>query len=93
MYKYIAERIKYPQTAQREKAQGKVFMQFVVQKNGNIGEIRVLKGVGSGFDEEAVRVISQMPTWVPGKQNGRPVNVLFTTPISFRLGDGEDFDR
>lgn len=88
MYQYIAERIKYPSPAQRANVQGKVFVKFVVQKNGDIGDIKVLKGIGFGCDEEAVRVISKMPKWKPGKQNGNPVNVYFTMPIAFRLESG-----
>lgn len=88
MYKYIGERMKYPSTAQRAGVQGKVFVKFVVKSTGEIGDIEVLKGIGFGCDEEAVRVISQMPKWQAGKQNGKPVNVYFTMPIAFRLETG-----
>jgi TonB family protein len=87
MYKYIGERIRYPAKAQRANVEGKVFVKFVVQKDGEIGSIDILKGIGFGCDEEAIRVIAQMPKWTPGKQNGRAVSVYFTMPISFRLGD------
>ncbi|MDP5120703.1 MAG: TonB family protein [Spirosomaceae bacterium] len=90
MYKYIGERIKYPKLAQQMKVEGKVFLRFVVQKNGEIGDIKILKGIGYGCDEEAVRVISQMPKWTPGKQNGKPVNVYFTMPIKFALEGKSD---
>lgn len=89
MYKYIGERMNYPSTAQRAGVQGKVFVKFVVKSTGDIGNIEVLKGIGFGCDEEAVRVISQMPKWQAGKQNGKPVNVYFTMPISFRLEGGD----
>lgn len=85
MYKYIAERIRYPKMAQQMMVEGKVFLKFVVLKNGEIGDMKILKGVGYGCDEEAVRVISQMPKWNPGMQNGEPVNVYYTMPISFKL--------
>ncbi|MDP5139264.1 MAG: M56 family metallopeptidase, partial [Spirosomaceae bacterium] len=90
MYKYIGERIKYPKLAQQMKVEGKVFLRFVVQKNGEIGDIKILKSIGYGCDEEAVRVISQMPKWTPGKQNGKPVNVYFTMPIKFALEGKSD---
>lgn len=90
MYKYIGERIKYPKLAQQMKVEGKVFLRFVVQKNGEIGDIKILKGIGYGCDEEAVRVISQMPKWTPGKQNGKPVNVYLTMPIKFALEGKSD---
>lgn len=85
MYKYIGENIKYPSAAQRANVSGKVFVKFVVEKDGSIGDIQVLKGIGFGCDEEATRVIKSMPKWSPGRQNGRNVRVYFTMPISFRL--------
>lgn len=85
MYKYIGENIKYPSAAQRANVSGKVFVKFVVEKDGSIGDISVLKGIGFGCDEEATRVIKSMPKWSPGRQNGRNVRVYFTMPISFRL--------
>lgn len=85
MYRFIARNIKYPALARRNNAFGKVFLRFVVKKDGSIGDVELLKGLGIGFgcDEEAVRVIKSMPRWKPGKQNGKPVNVYFTMPIHF----------
>ncbi len=85
MYKYIGSNIKYPSAAQRANVSGKVFVKFVVEKDGSIGDIQVLKGIGFGCDEEATRVIKSMPKWSPGRQNGRNVRVYYTMPISFLL--------
>ncbi|MFB0948147.1 MAG: TonB family protein [Spirosomataceae bacterium] len=85
MYRYIGENMKYPSAAQRANVSGKVFVKFVVEKDGSIGDISILKGIGFGCDEEASRVIKSMPKWSPGRQNGRNVRVYFTMPISFRL--------
>lgn len=85
MYKYISENMKYPSAAQRANVSGKVFVKFVVEKDGSIGDIQILKGIGFGCDEEASRVIKSMPSWSPGRQNGRNVRVYYTMPINFRL--------
>jgi protein TonB len=85
MYRYIGENMKYPSAAQRANVSGKVFVKFVVERDGSIGDISILKGIGFGCDEEASRVIKSMPKWSPGRQNGRNVRVYFTMPISFRL--------
>lgn len=85
MYKYIGTNIKYPSAAQRANVSGKVFVKFVVEKDGSIGDITVLKGIGFGCDEEATRVIKSMPKWSPGRQNGRNVRVYYTMPINFQL--------
>lgn len=85
---YLAQNLKYPTEAQRTKVQGKVFLAFVINQDGSISDIQVLKGIGYGCDEEAVRVVSRMPNWEPGKQNGKAVHSRFNIPIAFSL-DGE----
>jgi TonB family protein len=85
MFKYISRNLKYPFQAQQAKVSGKVFVKFVVRKDGSVSDFSVLKGIGFGCDEETIRVISQMPKWRPGMQNGRPVNVHFTMPVNFIL--------
>lgn len=85
MYGYIGKNINYPSAAQRANVQGKVFVKFVVERDGSIGDITILKGIGFGCDEEAERVIKSMPKWSPGRQNGRNVRVYFTMPINFKL--------
>lgn len=85
LYSYLASNIKYPEIAKRAGVEGRVIIQFIVNKAGAITEISVAKGIGAGCDEEAMRVIKSMPNWKPGKQNGLPVSVRMTVPISFKL--------
>lgn len=84
-YKYIGKSLKYPSQARRMGVEGKVYIQFVVEKDGSITDIKVLKGIGSGCDEEAVRVLKAAPKWKPGKQRGVPVRVRRSIPIVFKL--------
>lgn len=83
--KFLKENTRYPQQALETDIQGTVYVQFVVDTKGNITDVKVLRGIGGGCDEEAVRVIKMMPQWHAGKQNGRSVRVLFTMPVVFRL--------
>lgn len=83
--KFLQENIKYPQIARESSIQGTVYVTFVVERNGNVTDVRVLRGIGGGCDEEAVRVIKAMPNWSPGKQRGKPVRVQFNMPIKFTL--------
>jgi protein TonB len=84
--KYLQKNLKYPEQARRMNVEGKVFVQFIIDKDGSPTDITVLKGIGSGCDEEAVRVIKNMPKWTPGKQRGKPVRVRMSLPIVFKLG-------
>ena len=83
--RYLNENIKYPQMARESGIQGRVFVTFVVERNGAVTDVRVLRGIGGGCDEEAVRVIKNMPKWNAGKQRGKPVRVQFNMPILFKL--------
>jgi protein TonB len=83
--RYLQENIKYPEEAKELGIQGKVFVTFVVEVDGSITDVRVLRGIGGGCDEEAIRVVRSMPKWVPGKQRGVPVRVQFNLPIKFTL--------
>ncbi len=83
--KYLNNNIKYPQMARESGIQGRVFVTFVVEKDGKVTDVRVLRGIGGGCDEEAIRVIQNMPNWQPGKQRGKPVRVQFNMPILFKL--------
>ncbi len=85
MYKYIYEKIKYPAIARENGISGQVIVQFVVSKEGEIQKAKVVRGIGGGCNEEALRVVNGMPTWKPGKHNGRAVPVTFTLPIKFVL--------
>lgn len=88
--KYLGENIRYPKEAQKANAQGRVFVSFVVTKKGDIADVNILKGIGYGCDEEAIRVVSRMPNWKPGSQSGIPVNVKFNLPINFALEDEKE---
>jgi protein TonB len=82
---YLNANIKYPQMARESGIQGRVFVTFVVEKDGRVTDVKVLRGIGGGCDEEAIRVIKNMPKWDPGKQRGKPVRVQFNMPILFKL--------
>jgi protein TonB len=82
---YIVEHIEYPKEVQDKKIEGKVYVQFIVNKNGNVEDVEVIRGVHPLLDKEAVRVIKSSPAWKPGKQRGEPVNVQFVFPIEFSL--------
>ncbi|MCD8740946.1 TonB family protein [Mucilaginibacter roseus] len=82
---YLSKNIRYPAVARENNVQGRVFVQFVVERDGSLTDITVLRGIGSGCDEEAVRVLKKSPKWSPGIQNGRPVRVQYTVPIAFNL--------
>jgi protein TonB len=84
-YEYLGKNIRYPEQARRMGVEGRVFVEFVVDKTGNLTEVRVVKGIGAGCDEEAVRVVKNSPNWKPGKQRGRPVKVKMTVPVFFKL--------
>ena len=81
----LAKNMKYPAQARRMGVEGSVFVSFVIDKNGNISEPQVIKGISAECDKEAVRVVGLMPPWKPGKQNGKPVKCRFVLPIKFRL--------
>ena len=85
LLKFLAKNIKYPVIAHENGIQGRVVCAFVVNKDGSIVDIEVLRGVDPSLDKEAVRVLSTMPKWKPGKQRGKPVRVKYTVPVMFRL--------
>ncbi len=85
-YQFVRKNLKYPSQARRMGIEGKVFVQFVVDKDGTITEVAAIKGIGAGCDEEAIRVLKNHPKWKPGKQRGRPVKVRMVIPITFKLG-------
>ena len=85
MMEYIQKNIKYPMMARESDIQGRVFVNFVVEPNGTITNVTVMRGIGGGCDEEALRVVQSMPNWKPGKQRGSAVRCSFTVPIIFKL--------
>ena len=84
-YKYLGKNVKYPQMEAEQGIEGRVFVEFVVDKDGSITEVRTVRGVSAGLDKEATRVMKASPKWSPGKQNGRPVKVRYVIPINFDL--------
>lgn len=84
-YEFVSKNLEYPKQARRMGVEGRVVIQMVVDKDGTLTDPKVLKGIGSGCDEEAVRVLKSSPKWKPGKQRGKPVKVKVTVPIIFKL--------
>ena len=85
LFEWLSKNIKYPVVAEENGVQGRVIMTFVVERNGSITDVQVVKSVDPSLDKEAVRVVKAMPHWIPGKQNGSAVRVKFTVPVTFRL--------
>jgi len=85
LFGYLGKNLKYPAMAKDAKIQGKVYVTFVVDKDGTVANVKVLRGIGGGCDEEAVRVVKSMPRWEPGKQRAKPVRVQYNLPINFIL--------
>ncbi|WP_201983737.1 energy transducer TonB [Hymenobacter rubidus] len=85
LQRYLQKHLRFPAAALAAQASGRVFVSFVVQTDGSIGEVTVLKGLGYGTEEAAARVVREMPAWTPGLQNHRPVAVRFTLPITFQF--------
>ncbi|QOI98263.1 MAG: TonB family protein [Flammeovirgaceae bacterium] len=88
-YKYVSDNIRYPAQARRMGIEGKVFVEFVVDRDGTLTQFTVVKGIGAGCDEEAVRVLKNAPPWNPGKQRGKPVRQRMVIPIFFRLAESQ----
>lgn len=84
-YKFLGKNIKYPRAERTQGIQGKVFLQFVIEKDGSLSDLKVVKGVSKGCDTEALRVLAIAPKWKPGKQGHRPVRVRMILPITFQL--------
>ena len=85
LFNYLSSHINYPAAALKNGIQGRVICSFVVEKNGSIGDVKVVKSVDPSLDKEAVRVIRNMPNWNAGKQNGLPIRVKYTLPVTFRM--------
>lgn len=85
LYKFLGENIKYPTQARENGISGKVFVNFVVEPSGAITNVKLLRGISGGCDEEAIRVVKMLPRWKPGKQNGKAVRVSFNLPVNFQL--------
>ena len=85
LMKWLSDNIAYPTIAQEQGIQGRVSLRFVVKPDGSVDDVQVVKGLDPSCDKEAVRVVKKMPKWIPGKQNGNPVYVYFSLPVTFRL--------
>ena len=85
LMQYLSSNIKYPVVAEENGVQGRVVCTFVVERDGSITDVRVVKSVDPSLDKEAVRVVKSMPKWIPGKQNGSAVRVKYTVPVTFKL--------
>ena len=82
---YLSRNIKYPAIAQENGTQGRVIVQFVVNKDGSITDVKVVRGADPYLDKEAIRVVTNMPKWTPGKTGGKAIRVKYTLPITFKL--------
>lgn len=85
MYSFLSKNLVYPKKAIENDISGKVYVQFVVRKDGALDSIKISRGLGYGCDEEVIRVLKLMPKWKPGKSNGKPVATRFTLPVAFTL--------
>lgn len=85
LFQYLSNTIQYPVVAEKNGVQGRVIVTFVVERDGSITDVKVVKSVAPSLDREAVRVVSSMPKWTPGKQKGDAVRVKYTMPVTFRL--------
>jgi protein TonB len=85
LYRFISKEVKYPKNLKKYKIEARVISKFIINKEGGIENIQIVNKVEPEFAEEVIRVLSLMPKWSPGTQMGKPVNVVFTLPISFKL--------
>ena len=90
LIEFVSKNVEYPQEAKEKGVQGRVFVGFVVEKDGSVGDVKLLRGIGHGCDEEALRVVQGMPKWKPGMHNGEFVRVSYQIPIHFKLEDKQD---
>lgn len=85
LFEYLSQNVKYPSDAENQKVEGRVIATFIVETDGTINNVEVVKPVFPSLDAEAIRVLSGMPKWTPGKQSGKEVRVKYTVPINFNL--------
>jgi TonB family protein len=87
---FLANNLKYPEQARKMGIEGTVYLVFEIRKDGSVENIEILRGIGAGCDEEAIRIVKESPNWIPGKQRGHVVNVRMRVPIKFQLSEGEE---
>ena len=85
MFQFLSDNIVYPAKAQKQKIQGKVFVKFIIEKDGTVSQVKTLKKTHPLLDAEAVRVVKLMPKWTPGMKNGKPVRTIVALPVMFKL--------
>ena len=85
MMDFVGKNVQYPKEAMEKEISGRVLVGFIVEKDGSVNEVKIVRGIGGGCDEEAVRVVKAMPKWKPGKEKGKPVRVIYMMPIFFKL--------
>ncbi len=85
IHKWISEHLVFPKIAKENNIDGTVYVEFVIDIDGSVTDIKIIRGVDPSLENEAYRVVSMMPKWKPGKQNGKPVKVIFRLPIKFKL--------
>jgi TonB family protein len=88
LVKFMSDNLKYPHLAKESGILGIVIVQFVIEKDGSVGDVKVVRGLGGGCNEEAIRVVSMMPKWTPGRQHSKAVRVVFQVPLKFNLRAG-----
>lgn len=85
LLEYIQKNLEYPEAARENEIQGRVFVGFIVEEDGSVSNVKILRGIGYGCDEEAIRLVNSLPKFKPGKQRGKPIRVQYTLPIVFKL--------
>lgn len=85
LLEYIQKNLEYPEAARENEIQGRVFVGFIVEEDGSVSNVKILRGIGYGCDEEAIRLVNSLPKFKPGKQRGKPIRVHYTLPIVFEL--------
>lgn len=85
LVEYLKKNMNYPASAKAKKVSGRVYVQFIIERDGSVSRLKVTRGIGNGCDEESLRVVKQMPKWTPGKMRGEPVQVQYTLPVKFTL--------
>jgi len=85
MHQFIADNVEYPKSSRKKKEEGTVFVQFIIEGDGSLFDIKVIRGVSEALDNEAIRVVKLMPKWSPGESHGKVVRVKYTLPLNFRL--------
>ncbi len=91
--RYLSQNINYPYEARVEGITGTVYVTFVIEKSGSVSDVRIIRGIGGGCDEEVVRLVKSMPNWMPGVQRGKPVRVQYTMPVKFNLATPEEIEN